>query len=69
MVSSDFVRMIKEDDGTPKYRKYVEQLARQHRYILNWNKGFAVAEGRCGWMEEMQRDREAVRRARARGCF
>lgn len=69
MVSADFVRMMSESDGTPRNKEYIEQLARQHRYILEWDKGIAYAETRCGWKEEMQRDREAVRRARARGCW
>jgi len=69
MVSADFKRMMSESDGSQRSKEYIEQLARQHGYILEWDKGIAYAETRCGWREEMQRDREAVRRAKARGCF
>jgi len=69
MVSEDFKRMMRESDGSPRSKEYIEQLARHHQYILEWDKGIAYAETRCGWREEIRRDREAVRRARARGCF
>jgi hypothetical protein len=69
MVSSDFVRMMNEREHTEDYIKYVESLAKREGYILEWDKRIAYAETRCGWREEIQRDREAVRRARARGCF
>lgn len=69
MTSIHFEQLMREHKDTPDHRKYVESLARQHGYILEWDRKIAYAETRCGWREDMQRDREAVRRARARGCF
>ena len=69
MTSIDFERLMRDHENTPQHIEYVNSLARQHGYILEWDRKIAYAETRCGWREDMQRDREAVRRARARGCF
>ena len=69
MTSITLEQLMKETPLTEDRKKYVASLAAQHGYILDWDRLIAYAETRCGWREEMQRDREAVRRARVRGCF
>lgn len=69
MTSIDFERLMRDHENTPEHIEYVNSLARSEGYILEWDRKIAYAEIRCGWREDMQRDREAVRRARARGCF
>lgn len=61
MVANDFEKMMKEGNYS---KEYVEELARQHQYILNWEKGTAFGETRCGWREEMM-----MRRAMRRECI
>ena len=69
MTSVPLERLMREQPLTEDHKKYVQQLAKQHGYILDWDRLIAYAELRCGWREDMQRDREAVRKARSRGCF
>lgn len=69
MTSIDFERLMRDHENTPEHVEYVNSLARREGYILEWDRKIAYAEIRCGWREDMQRDREAVRRARARECF
>lgn len=69
MVSSDFERLMKSKPPTPEHKDYVNDLARQNGYILDWEKQIAFAETRCAWREEMQKAREIIRRERKRGCM
>lgn len=69
MTSVTLQHLMREQPLTEDRKKYVQQLANQHGYILDWDRLIAYAETRCGWREDMQRDRDAVRRAKARGCF
>ena len=69
MTSITLEQLMKEQPLTEDRKKYVAQLASQHQYIIDWDRQIAYAETRCGWREDMQRDRDAVRRAKARGCF
>jgi hypothetical protein len=71
MVASNFDEMIRNNPSpSVEVKERINSLAAQHGYRIDWEKGYATsAEVRCGWRESMQKDREAVQRARRRGCF